>query len=63
VNRKGALTLQIQQEQCAAGELAQRRDHIDRFAIGKMTQHRRSKDEIEGMLREGKVKRIRCQPR
>jgi hypothetical protein len=44
------------------GELAQHRDHIDHFAIGKMMQHRRAKDEIEGMLCEGKVKRIRYHP-
>jgi len=57
------VTFQIQQEQCAAGELAQSRDHIDRFAIGKMMQDRRAKDEIEGILCEWKVKRIRYHPR
>jgi hypothetical protein len=57
------VTLQIEQKQRAAGELAQRRNHLDHFAIGKMMQHRRAKDEIEGILCEGKAKRIRYHPR
>jgi hypothetical protein len=56
------VALEIEQKQSAAGELAQSRDHLNRLAIGKMMQHRRAKDEVEGMLSKGKLKRIRYHP-
>jgi hypothetical protein len=53
----------IQQKQSAASEEAQRRDHVDHSAIGKMVQYRRAKNEIEATPGERKLKRIRHHPR
>jgi len=57
------VALQIQQEQCAACESPQRRDHIDDLVIREMVQHGRAKNEVEGALSEGKPQRVRYNPR
>jgi len=57
------VALQVQQEQCAACESPQRRNYIDDLVIREMVQHRRAKNEVEGVFWEGKPQRIRYNPR
>jgi len=53
------VALQVQQEQCAACESPQRRDHIDHVVIREMVQHGRAKNKVEGAFSERKPQRIR----
>jgi hypothetical protein len=57
------VTLQIQQQYCASCEVTQTPNHFDDLAIGKMMQHRRAENEVEGLLPEWQVKRIRYDSR